>query len=177
MKKSLRKEMLKKICVRDGDKILDVGCGDGTLLLELTQWRDAQGYGIDPSEDVIRQASDAHPELHLQTGYSDFLPFDDNMFRIITVCDDFHTFKNPEKFIAEAARVLAPGGRLYIAEAALPEPVRILANIPLYLIPSRKNKFHSTYEVLDYFKSAGLTKFRIYRKKQLLLVSGKKIAE
>ena len=61
MKKSLRKEMLKKICVRDGDKILDVGCGDGTLLLELTQWRDAQGYGIDPSEDVIRQASDAHP--------------------------------------------------------------------------------------------------------------------
>ena len=161
--------MLKKICVRDGDKILDVGCGDGTLLLELTQWRDA--------EDVIRQASDAHPELHLQTGYSDFLPFDDNMFRIITVCDDFHTFKNPEKFIAEAARVLAPGGRLYIAEAALPEPVRILANIPSYLIPSRKNKFHSTYEVLDYFKSAGLTKFRIYRKKQLLLVSGKKIAE
>ena len=177
MKKSLRKEMLKKICVRDGDKILDVGCGDGTLLTELIQWRDAEGYGIDPSEDVIRQAGDAHPELHLETGYSDFLPYDGNTFRIITVCDDFHTFKDPEKFVSEAARVLTPGGRLYIAEAALPEPVRILANLPSYLIPSRKNKYHSTYEVLDYFKNAGLTKFRVYKKKQLLLVSGKKLAQ
>ena len=174
MKESLRKEMLKKICVRDGDKILDVGCGDGTLLAELTQWRDAQGYGTDISEDAIQKASEAHPELHLQTGYSDFLNFDDDMFRIITVCDDFHTFKNPEKFIEEAARVLKPGGRLYIAEAAMPEPVRILANIPSMLIPSKKHKYHSTYEILDYFKKAGLTKFRVYKKNRLLMVSAKK---
>ena len=96
------------------------------------------------------------------------------MFRIITVCDDFHTFKNPEKFIEEAARVLKPGGRLYIAEAAMPEPVRILANIPSMLIPSKKNKYHSTYEILDYFKKAGLTKFRVYKKNRLLMVSAKK---
>ena len=106
--------MLKKICVRDGDKILDVGCGDGTLLTELIQWRDAEGYGIDPSEDVIRQAGDAHPELHLETGYSDFLPYDDNTFRIITVCDDFHTFKDIFIGVGTAVVLVAECSKLEI---------------------------------------------------------------
>ena len=174
MKDALRKEMLKKICVRDGDKILDVGCGDGTFLTELIQWRDAQGYGIDCSDDNIQKAHTVHPELHIEKGDCSFLDFDDNTFRIITVCDDFHTFKDPEKFIKEATRVLTPGGRLYIGETALPEVFRILANIPTYLIPSRKSKFHSTYEILNYFKLAGLIKFRVFTKKRLLLVSAKK---
>lgn len=174
MKKALRNEMIKKICVRDGDNILDVGCGDGTFLYELTQWRDAEGYGTDSSEDSVRIANDTYPELHIDTGYSDFLAFDDDMFRIITVCDDFHKFENPQKFIEEAARVLAPGGRLYIGELALPEFIRLICNIPSYIIPSKKNKYHSTYEILDYFKQAGLTKFRVYKKKQLLLISAKK---
>ena len=174
MKDSLRNEMLKKICVRDGDKILDVGCGDGTFLTELTQWREAEGYGTDPSTDNVQKALANHPELHIEKGDCDLLDFDDNMFRIITVCDDFHTFNDPEKFIREATRVLAPGGRLYIGEVALPEVLRIIANIPTYLISSKKSKFHSTYEILNYFKLAGLTKFRVFTKKRLLLVSAKK---
>jgi ubiquinone/menaquinone biosynthesis C-methylase UbiE len=174
MKDALRKEMIKKICVRDGDKILDVGCGDGTFLSELTQWRDAEGYGTDSCEDLVCKAAQSYPELNIETGYSDFLSFDDDTFRIITVCDDFHTFQQPKKFIEEAARVLTPGGRLYIGEAAYPEFIRLLLNIPTYLIPSRKKKYHSTYEILEYFKNAGLTKFRVYKKKQLLLVSAKK---
>ena len=36
MRDALRDEMIKKICVRDTDNILDVGCGDGTFLHELT---------------------------------------------------------------------------------------------------------------------------------------------
>ena len=34
MRDALRDEMIKKICVRDADNILDVGCGDGTFLHE-----------------------------------------------------------------------------------------------------------------------------------------------
>ena len=47
MRDALRDEMIKKICVRDTDNILDVGCGDGTFLHELTRWKDVEGYGID----------------------------------------------------------------------------------------------------------------------------------
>lgn len=174
MKEALRKEMIKMICVRDGDKILDVGCGDGTFLSELTRWRDAQGYGTDTSEDAVNKATATHPDLHIETGYSDFLAFDDDTFRIITVCDDFHTFPQPEKFIQEAARTLKPGGRVYLGEVAWPELIRIILNILFFLIPSKKGKYHSTYEVLDYFKNAGLTKYRVYKKKRLLLISAKK---
>ena len=46
MRDALRDEMIKKICVRDTDNILDVGCGDGTFLHELTRWKDVEGYGL-----------------------------------------------------------------------------------------------------------------------------------
>ncbi len=57
MRDALRDEMIKKICVRDTDNILDVGCGDGTFLHELTRWEDVEGYGIDESEDKILSQS------------------------------------------------------------------------------------------------------------------------
>ena len=144
MRDALRDEMIKKICVRDTDNILDVGCGDGTFLHELTRWTDVVGYG--------------------------------NSFRVITVCDDFHTFKDPQKFVNEAFRVLVPGGRLYVGESALPEALRVVSNIPSYLT-SGDDRRHSTYETLEYFKNAGLTKFRVYKKKRLLLISAKKPLE
>ena len=173
MRDALRDEMIKKICIRDTDNILDVGCGDGTFLHELTRWKDVEGYGIDESEDKILEARSNWPDLHFETSYSDFLSFDDNSFRVITVCDDFHTFKDRQKFVNEAFRVLIPGGRLYIGESALPDALRIVSNIPSYLTAG-DNRRHSTYETLEYFKNAGLTKFRVYKKKRLLLVSAKK---
>ena len=98
MRDALRDEMIKKICVRDADNILDVGCGDGTFLHELTRWKDVEGYGIDESEDKILIAKQTWPELHFETGYSDFLSFDDNSFRVITFPLDFfphtHTGKS-----------------------------------------------------------------------------------
>ena len=69
MRDALRDEMIKKICVRDTDNILDVGCGDGTFLHELTRWKDVEGYGIDESEDKILIAKQTWPELHFETGY------------------------------------------------------------------------------------------------------------
>ena len=66
MRDALRDEMIKKICVRDTDNILDVGCGDGTFLHELTRWKDVEGYGIDESEDKILAAKSNWPELHLK---------------------------------------------------------------------------------------------------------------
>lgn len=174
MKASLRSEMIKKICVRDGDKILDVGCGDGAFLAELTRWKEADGYGTEPSETLVEVAKEVYPELHIDTGHSDFLAFDDNTFRIITVCDDFRKFDHPEKFVDEAARVLQPGGRLYIGEASFPEPVRLTLNAPSLFQRSKNRKRHSVYEILEMFKAAGLTKFRVYEKKRLLLVSAKK---
>jgi len=54
--------------------------------------------------------------------------------------------------------------------------LRIVSNIPSYLT-SGDDRRHSTYETLEYFKNAGLTKFRVYKKKRLLLISAKKPLE
>ena len=73
-------------------------------------------------------------------------------------------FKDPQSLLMKHFRVLVPGGRLYIGESALPEALRIVSNIPSYLT-SGDDRRHSTYETLEYFKNAGLTKFRVYKKK------------
>ena len=104
MAASLEQEMIKKICVRDNDKILDVGCGTGALLAGLTRWRDAEGYGVDISGEMIRRASEDYPDLHFQVGSSDDLDFEDNTFRIITVCSAFHHFPNQAGVHPESGR-------------------------------------------------------------------------
>lgn len=174
MAASLEQEMIKKICVRDNDKILDVGCGTGALLAGLTRWRDAEGYGVDISGEMIRRASEDYPDLHFQVGSSDDLDFEDNTFRIITVCSAFHHFPNQAEFIQKAADLLTPGGRLYIGVVAFPEVIRITGNVADKLLPSCKVKRPSTNEILGMFKAAGLTKFRVHKLKKLLMISAKK---
>lgn len=174
MSVSLEQEMIKKICVRDNDKILDVGCGTGTLLSGLTRWRNAEGYGVDVSEEMVRRASADFPDLHFQVASSDDLDFEDNTFRIITVCSAFHHFPNQAEFIQKAARLLTPGGRLYIGVVAFPELIRISGNIADKVLPSCKVKRPSTHEILGMFKAAGLTKFRVHKLKKLLMISAKK---
>ena len=155
-------------------KILDVGCGTGALLAGLTRWRNAEGYGVDISGEMIRRASEDYPDLHFQVGSSDDLDFEDNTFRIITVCSAFHHFPDQAEFIQKAADLLTPGGRLYIGVVAFPEVIRITGNVADRLLPSCKVKRPSTHEILGMFKAAGLTKFRVHKLKKLLLISAKK---
>ena len=57
MRDALRDEMIKKICVRDTDNILDVGCGDGTFLHELTRSKEVKGSGIDENDNYNHNAN------------------------------------------------------------------------------------------------------------------------
>ncbi|MDD3184281.1 MAG: class I SAM-dependent methyltransferase [Anaerostipes sp.] len=170
----IKQEMIKKICVRDQDNILDIGCGTGEFLDELTKWRDAVGYGLDLSEENIEKATKMYPDLHFSVGTSENLSaYEDDMFRIVTVSSAFANFPDQQEFIKDVARILAPGGRFYIGEFALPGAVRVARNIVAKVLPS-KERMPSTYEFLDMFKKAGLSKFRVHQKKNLLLVSAKK---
>ncbi|MCM1284928.1 MAG: class I SAM-dependent methyltransferase [Acetobacter sp.] len=94
--------------------MLDIGCGTGYLIDILQKQRAADYYGLDLSPEMLKVAkSKLSDSVALTEGYSDKLPYNDNTFDVVTCIQSFHHYPKPEKAMAEAYRVLKPGG-LYI---------------------------------------------------------------
>ena len=55
-----KEEIIKKAVLRDGDYILDVACGNGYLLGELSKKAGVNAFGVDISENMIASAAYIH---------------------------------------------------------------------------------------------------------------------
>ena len=102
------------VSLKADDKVLDVGCGTGTVLKRLSLRCRIEGYGIDVEENMIEQVKIKCPEMKISLCSCDSTPFEDNTFDVITACMAYHHFPNKEAFIKEAYRLLKKGGKLYI---------------------------------------------------------------
>jgi len=101
--------------IPQGCRVLDVGCGTGRLLSLLAE-RGAVGSGVEIAPEMVEVARRANPQMDIHQGSAEDLPFDDATFDMVVTCLAYHHLDSREQFLAEAARVLAPGGRLVIAE-------------------------------------------------------------
>lgn len=142
--------LVKALDIRDGDAVLDVGCGTGTVLSYVHKNRDIQGYGLDVSENMIAIAKEKNPEFSFVTGDSAQLPYEDRSMDVIMACMAYHHFPEQEKFRKEALRVLKPGGSLYICDPRFPAPVRWIFNTFF-----KDAGFRSTKQNASAFKDAG----------------------
>jgi SAM-dependent methyltransferase len=95
------------------ERILEVGCGTGRWLAEL-QPVARQAYGLDLSLGMLQQARQRPESLSLLCGHASHLPFPDAVFDLVYCVNAFHHFPQPRVFIAEARRLLRPGGALAI---------------------------------------------------------------
>jgi ubiquinone/menaquinone biosynthesis C-methylase UbiE len=93
--------------------ILEVGSGTG-FWLNLLHQTGADLYGLDYSMGMIRQAKGQPAPLHLTRGTGTQLPLLSSTFDLLYCVDAIHHFGNHRAFIAEAFRVLKPGGALAI---------------------------------------------------------------
>jgi SAM-dependent methyltransferase len=92
--------------------VLDIGCGDGRLpaaLGDSVQWT-----GIDASPTLLA----SNPFRPVVLGDMRHLPFVDGYFREVTHLWCLYHLAEPSEAIAEAQRVLRPGGRYYACTAA-----------------------------------------------------------
>ena len=97
-----------------GAATLEVGCGEGRVARDLA----ARGHrvtGLDASPTLLAAAAEAHPEGAYVSGRAEALPFPDAAFDLVVAHNVLMDVEDMPRAVAEAARVLAPGGRLCVA--------------------------------------------------------------
>ncbi|MBY3210356.1 ArsR/SmtB family transcription factor [Rhizobium laguerreae] len=104
------------------DSLLDLGTGTGRIL-ELLSGLYRRATGVDASRDMLSVARanlDKSRITKATVRYADILnlPFEGQDFDLVTIHQVLHFFDQPEIAIAEAARMLRPGGRLVVIDLA-----------------------------------------------------------
>lgn len=161
--------------LRAGERVLDVGCGTGSLELALKASAGPTGsvHGVDASQEMIdvarRNVAKAGVDVNVQVGLAEALPFPDGTFDLVVSQLAIHHLPDDLKPTAftEMHRVLKSGGRCLILDFEPPKsfPGRLIARIVLRSEMMRIN-------VADYralLERAGFTKVETGRTRHRLL--------
>ncbi|MBO0677079.1 class I SAM-dependent methyltransferase [Mycolicibacterium sp. S2-37] len=100
------------------DHVVDVGCGPGTAARTAAR-RGAEVTGVDPSPSMLRIAravTGRGAAVRWVQGSAEALRLPDGSATIVWALATVHHWRDVEAGIAEARRVLAPGGRLLAVE-------------------------------------------------------------
>jgi SAM-dependent methyltransferase len=129
---SIRNDMLRRFLKPGpGDRWVDLGCGSGRMLL----WNRAAGasmIGVDVSPHF---AAEAHADLDLVLGDLRRLPLASGSFTRASSLDvaEHLTHEGLDRMLGEAARVLVPGGRLFLYS-------HVRTSSPLAIVPRTINR-------------------------------------
>lgn len=145
-----------------GRRVLDIGCGDGDLAVELSK-RGAHVVGIDASGSMIEAAKDRatreHIDVKLRVATAQHLPFPPESFDVVVAVAILCFVEDAAPVFREMVRVLRRGGRLAIGELgkwnswAATRRVRGGLGSPIW----RKAKFRTALELRALARQAGLT--------------------
>jgi len=135
------------------DVLLDLGCGTGAAVREAAPLvRRAVGFDLSPG--MIAQARELaaaqnleNVEFH-QGDVSGPLPFDDGAFTAVLCTTAFHHFPRPRETIGEISRVLAPRGRVVIADANRRHPAIFVLDLLLRVLQPSHVGFRSPAQLM-----------------------------
>ena len=115
-----RERQLKLAKLQPGERVLDVGCGTGTLAIAAKKHVGANGAvtGVDPAAEMIERATQkarrAGADVAFRTAAAEDLPFANGTFDVVLSSLMLHHLPKETRRagVQEMRRVLKPGGRL-----------------------------------------------------------------
>jgi ubiquinone/menaquinone biosynthesis C-methylase UbiE len=137
----------------DPRRILDVGSGTGYLLRVLARRcpEAVELAGVDPAAPMVdvARASASDRRIDFAVGVAEHLPFPDERFDLVISTTSFDHWVDQRAGIVECARVLAPDGRLIVADLFSPWLIPTLTG-------SRSGKVRTKPRATRLLASAGL---------------------
>ncbi|MBK8210662.1 MAG: methyltransferase domain-containing protein [Rhodospirillales bacterium] len=119
MERRTSAEVMQELLPMQGSTVIDVGCGDGWLVRSLTR-KGAHVTGIEVSPKHLAHAQSLPPagDEHYMQGVAEDLPIASQSADIVIFFNSLHHVdeKGLLKALREAARVLKPGGILFVSE-------------------------------------------------------------
>jgi ubiquinone/menaquinone biosynthesis C-methylase UbiE len=124
---TFKRELIKQAYIQPGQRILDLGCGTGTLTILIKRLNPlAEVVGLDGDPHILEiaraKANEAGVELSLDEGMAYQLPYSDHTFdRVLSSLVMHHlTREDKQRTFHEIYRVLNPGGELHIVDFGKP---------------------------------------------------------
>lgn len=153
--KSWRKDVIKRIGLRKGTKVIDLCCGTGLWTLSLArEISPGEAYGVDFSKNMLEKAREKEAKFNVKNvkflyGNVRNLPFEDNSFHYATICFGLRNVSNYMETLKESRRVLKPGGKLVCLETSRPSlPVfkQLYFFYMRYIVPCLGGLFTGRYK-------------------------------
>ncbi len=171
----MRKRVVDMAEVKEGDIVLEVGCGTGFTTYEIVKRVGERNVvAVDITLEQMRKAIERFPSAKFVLGDAENLPFKDNSFDAAISAGSIEYWPHPAIGIQEMARVTKPGGRVVVLAPRRPDnPVvrKIAESIML---------FPSTQQCVAWFLKAGLEDIRyvetgpyFFWSKLVVIISGK----
>lgn len=111
--------------IENTDKVLDVGCGEGTRLAGLCERTGVKkAYGTDINKLAISLAKKRYPKLTFTQSPGEHLPYKDNSFDLVYSAYVFEHLVHPKEVFIEMVRVTKPGGSVVIIAPNFGSPNR-----------------------------------------------------
>src|SRR5262249_23382781 len=160
---SVRRTLVDQAQLQPGHRVLEIGCGTGTLLMLIKERQPrVEVTGLDPDPKALarakRKVDAASASIQLDRGFSDALPYPDASFDRVFSCFMFHHLGDEaekRQTMREIRRVLRPGGRLQLLDFTRTESGKAPL-VARWLHSSHRLADNGEGRLLSFMEDAGL---------------------